>query len=141
MKTIQRIIYRNGGLKSLKECPFKVKNPPFMDLVIEYVGEGPRGFPMVSVAHYGRQNGDLMRDPDVVFEVGDAEFGEAVWGPISFRNDYAGIDQVAVFKNEKGQVKINPQLVLELKDFARLWDRNLEAQGFDKKDVEVEKFL
>jgi hypothetical protein len=28
------------------------------------------GLPAVSVAHYGEQNGDLMRDPEMCFEIG-----------------------------------------------------------------------
>lgn len=31
-----------------------------------------------------------------------------------------------------GQVKISPKLVLDLKAFARVWDKNLEQQGFLK---------
>ena len=41
-----------------------------MRLVIEHVGTGPRGMPAVSVAHFHEQEGDLMRDPDMIFEVG-----------------------------------------------------------------------
>jgi hypothetical protein len=40
-----------------------------MRLVIEHVGTGLRGGELVSVAHYGVQNGDPMRDPEIVFEV------------------------------------------------------------------------
>ncbi len=40
-----------------------------MTLVIEDTQErGPNGLPAISVAHYGEQNGDLMRDPEMVFE-------------------------------------------------------------------------
>jgi hypothetical protein len=48
-------------------------NPPYMALVIEATDEsGPCGLPAISVCHYGEQNGDLMRDPEMCFELGFA---------------------------------------------------------------------
>ena len=42
-----------------------------MALVIEATDEsGPCGLPAISVCHYGEQNGDLMRDPEMCFELG-----------------------------------------------------------------------
>ena len=38
-------------------------------LAIEPIGSGPGGGELVSVAHYDDQAGDLMRDPEIVFEV------------------------------------------------------------------------
>jgi hypothetical protein len=44
-----------------------------MELVIEAMDEsGPCGLPSISVAHYGEQNGDAMRDPEMCFELGFA---------------------------------------------------------------------
>src|SRR6266852_9699948 len=41
-----------------------------MNLVIEDTQEhGPNGLPVITVAHYGEQNGDLMRDPEMLFEM------------------------------------------------------------------------
>ena len=40
-----------------------------MVLVIEAIEPGPLGLPGLSVAHYGEQNGDLMRDPEMWFEL------------------------------------------------------------------------
>ena len=41
-----------------------------MALVIEATPEpGPTGLPAISIAHYGEQNGDLMRDPEMCFEL------------------------------------------------------------------------
>jgi hypothetical protein len=43
---------------------------PYMDLVIEAVDEpGPARVPLISVAYYGEHNGDLMRDPEMCFEL------------------------------------------------------------------------
>ena len=47
----------------------KIENPPYMPLTIEGIGTGPRKLPAVSVTHYGEQNGDLMRDPEMCFEM------------------------------------------------------------------------
>ena len=63
-----------------------------MTLVIEATGEsGTMGFPVLSVAHYGEQNGDLMRDPKMCFEIGSND--EPNLDPFYFRNDYMGVEQ------------------------------------------------
>ena len=41
----------------------------FMAACIEIIGRTGLG-PLVSIAHYYQQNGDMMRDPDVVFVIG-----------------------------------------------------------------------
>jgi hypothetical protein len=54
-----------------------------MALVIEATDEsGPCGLPAISVCHYGEQNGDLMRDPEMCFELGLA--GEAHLNPFYY---------------------------------------------------------
>ncbi|MCH7761821.1 hypothetical protein IIA15_10560 [candidate division TA06 bacterium] len=144
MKTVQTIIDQNGGLEALKENGLKVKVPSYpsiMELVIEYIGEGPRGLPAVSVAHYYTQNGDLMRDPEMVFEVGDPTFGDFQWGPTYFRQDGGlAIEQEAVFTDpETKKVMVRPKLIKSLRSFARTWSKNLKAQGFLDADATVEK--
>jgi len=70
----------------------KINNPPYMELVIEATDEsGPSGLPVVSVAHYGLQNGDPMRDPEMCFELGFA--GWAHLKPFYWRNDYVAVEQ------------------------------------------------
>ena len=65
MQTILQILERAGGYRST--LSLKIENPPFMELVIEATDEsGPCGLPAISVAHYGEQNGDLMRDPEML---------------------------------------------------------------------------
>jgi hypothetical protein len=45
-----------------------------MALVIEAMDEsGPCGLPAISVAHYGEQNGDAMRNPEMCFDLGIAQ--------------------------------------------------------------------
>ena len=71
MKTVLRILQAAGGWHhGLSLC---IENPPYMPLCIEAVDEsGPCGLPALSVAHYGEQNGDAMRDPEMCFELGFA---------------------------------------------------------------------
>jgi Domain of unknown function (DUF6908) len=127
MKTVAKIIELHGGLDSLRQKSIRVHNPPYMRLVIEHIGEGPRGMPAISVAHYYEQNGDLMRDPEMVFEVNQA--GE--WEPVSYQQDNLNIHQEAVAV-EDGRVVLHHKLIQDLKAFARQWDRNIAAQGFLK---------
>lgn len=122
MKTVSKIIDAHGGMSWLKQDGnyIRLENPPFMRLVIEYIGDGPRGLPAISVAHYYEQNGDAMRDPEIVFEV-----TEQGWEPVSYLQDGLGIYREAVSDGT-----VSPLLVADLKAFARMWDRNIVAQGF-----------
>lgn len=79
--------------------------PGVMDLTIEKVGEG-----QLSVAHYWKQRGDMMRDPEIVFRTG----GE--WVPVQFRQDPTFLQT-----DEDG---------LEIQDFIETWEQNLRSQGF-----------
>ena len=63
MKTVQGIIEAHGGIEGLKRQYLRIERPGYMRLVIEYIGTGPRKLPLISVAHYGEQNGDAMRGP------------------------------------------------------------------------------
>ena len=125
MRNVQKIIDLRGGLEALKQRPIRLEVPGFMRLVIEHVGRGPRGGELVSVAHYGEQNGDLMRDPEIVFEVADGQ-----WQPVSIRQDYIGSYREAVSIGEDGKVYVCPAEVRDIQAFARVWDRNIKAQGF-----------
>ncbi len=68
MQTILDILKRAGGWHP--GLSLTIDNPPFMPLIIEAMDEsGPCGLPAIPVAHYGKQNGDLMRDPEMCFEL------------------------------------------------------------------------
>jgi hypothetical protein len=125
MRNVQKIIDSRGGLEALKQRPIRLQVPGFMRLVIEHVGRGPRGGELVSVAHYGEQNGDLMRDPEIVFEVAADQ-----WQPVSIQQDYIGSYREAVFVGENGKVFVRPAEVQDIASFARIWDRNIKHQGF-----------
>lgn len=71
-----------------EEKALKFTAPGYMDLCIEALGYNDHeGRPVYSVAHYGEQNGDLMRDPDVTMGV-DRETGTVE--PLTYQNDYIG---------------------------------------------------
>jgi hypothetical protein len=129
------------NLKRLRELLPKgrdhiaIENPPFMRLVVERVSEN-----QISLCHYGEQNGDLMRDPEVVLVI---EGSEAK--PVYFRNDYAGVEH-ATQEGLFGDVPVKPQRQKDLDVFVSMWLRNLRDQGFleraqqlkaEKPEVEV----
>ncbi len=126
MKNIQKIIELFGGMGRLPDDYIRLETPGYMRLVIEAIGPGPRGFPSVSVAHYGEQNGDAMRDPEMTFEIA----ADGTWHPTTFQNDYVGLFQEAVFQDDAGRVLIRPRLVAELKSFGRIWNQNIKDQGW-----------
>ena len=135
MQTILRILKQAGGWHH--GLYLKIDNAPFMELVIEAVDEsGPRGLPALSVAHYGEQNGDLMRDPEMCFELGFA--GGAHLNAFYWRNDYVGIEQWSRFIQE-GNYCYHRALHAQHEAFAKTWDRNLRQQGFA--DVFTEKCI
>ena len=126
MQTILRILKQAGGWHH--GLYLKIENPPYMTLVIEATDEsGPCGLPSISVAHYGEQNGDLMRDPEMCFELGLAN------GPhlnaFYYRHDYVGVEQwsrTIVRENYVYLVSLHQQH----ERFAKVWDNNLRLQGF-----------
>lgn len=128
MKTILAILQKAGGWHP--GLYLKIENPPYMELIIEGVDEsGPCGLPALSVAHYGIQNGDAMRDPEMCFELGLA--GGAHLNVFYYRNDYAGIEQWSRFIQE-GTYCYHTQLHQQHEGFAKLWDNNLRVQGFSE---------
>jgi len=126
MLTILAILTRAGGWDP--GLYLRIENAPYMTLVIEATGElGPMGMPVLAVAHYGEQNGDLMRDPEMCFEIGSG--GEPLLDPFYFRNDYLGVEQWS--RNlVRGQYVALTALHKQHKQFAIEWDNNLRLQGF-----------
>lgn len=125
MKTVIKIIEALGGMEKLRNHPIKIQNEPYMPLCIEFIGEhGPRGFPVVSVFHHYMQNGDLMMDPDMTFEVSPNG-----WLPLTYRQDGLGIYQEAVYR-EDGNLMLSKRLIRELENFAAQWDGNIKTQGY-----------
>jgi len=90
---------------------YKLEADGFMDLTVETWKEKDNA--VISMCHYGEMNGDLMKDPDILFAVsktGDIQYRE-------FQNDYTA------FYSEDHK---------EIKDFMEnTWIPNLIAQGHE----------
>ncbi len=89
----------------------------FMDLSIEWIGDN-----RLAIAHYGKQNGDLMADPDMELIV---DFDKKEVLPATYQNDYLGVYQEVYLENNQW----SPKLSRELTSFLNTWLRNLEFQG------------
>ena len=108
----------------------RITVPEYLPLSVEEIGISQDGHRLVSLCQYGEQNGDLMRDCDLVFMVTDLPDGAAA-EPVSFRNDYLGIVQDVYRYDETGRrTHVVPSLKQELKEFAQNWFGVLREQGF-----------
>jgi len=98
----------------------KFKSPGLMDLNVDKLTEDT-----IALAHNGKQNGDVMSDPDVEVKIyPDLKAAEA----LTFQNDYLGIFQEVY--PEPG--KYYPKLKKELNDFLNDWLKNMiEVQKYE----------
>ncbi|MBA2224671.1 DUF6908 domain-containing protein [Thermogemmata fonticola] len=126
MNNVKQIIELLGGFERLMHEPIRLTVEGFMPLNIEYIGTGPRGGLLLSIMHHYTQHGDLMRDPDLVVEVIQAEDR---WLPVSYQQDSLGIYQEAVSVEGEKLVE-RSRLVADLLRFMGQWDRNLGEQSF-----------
>lgn len=80
---------------------------------------------MYSLTHYYKQNGDMMRDPDVVLFRDE----RGRWFPVTFRRD-GGVPvyTVALEMDATGITGVYRRRYASVRDFVRLWLRNLRAQ-------------
>ena len=99
-------------------------NPALMPVVVEKVGHLTGYGEIISIAHYGKQNGDLMADPEMTFVIVNGEYF-----PISFKNDYVGLYQEVFSYNEEGEPEaIDKKLQSNLTTFANQWMRSIQEQ-------------
>ncbi len=121
METTIREILKKAGLESafdkFGDFHLKVENQHYMDLVVERHGE------RVSVAHYGEQNGDAMRDPEMEFILPN-------WMPAWIQQDYLGRYDEAISFDADGQLLVRSKLLAGLVSFSATWARNIKAQKF-----------
>jgi hypothetical protein len=128
METILRILERAGGYRPT--LYLRVENPPYMVLVIEAMPEpGPLGLPAISIAHYGKQNGDLMRGPEMCFELAKPLDSGIILDPYYWRNDYVGVEQFSR-AIVRGHYVALSQLHQQHQHFASTWDSKLDLEGF-----------
>jgi len=116
------------GLQVVGDSKTIANNDSFMSVIVEFTGTYGEAS-IFSVSHYGEQNGDLMCDPDMTFLLGT---GGQVY-PLSYRNDYAGVDQIAVRLETSSKIRFNEKLQYVLVGFAQDWFRSIN----DQKDLGV----
>jgi hypothetical protein len=128
MRRVLQIVKEAGGLENFNWV--RIENPPFMPLVIELLAElGPNGHRALSIAHYGEQNGDTMRDPEICAEVVVKNGAMKLW-PYYFRNDYVGVERWNRRCDSDGSIFCRPRETRDLERFMELWDANIHDQGF-----------
>ena len=107
-------------------CKIDGRPGTFMALCVERIGEvhwGGSVFPLWSFAHYGEQNGDAMRDPDVVM----LEAGTGLY-PVSFRNDYLGVDNESLVYEDGKVSGCRLKMQASITSFCATWAGNLKDQ-------------
>ena len=108
-------------------CKIDGRPGTFMALCVERIGTVDYYgaiFPLWSFAHYGEQNGDAMRDPDVVMMDGD----KLGLYPVSFRNDYLGVDNESLVYEDGRVTGHRPKMQASITSFCATWARNLKDQ-------------
>lgn len=115
--TIRQLVEAAGLAAEFESCRasgesfhLAITNSPYMRLVVEIVTKGE-----VSIAHYYTQNGDAMRDPEIVFN--------ASWLPVEITQDPLGIHRRAS----------DGYYLRGVQDLARMWATNIRHQGFVKR--------
>ena len=109
MKTVKKIL-ESHGIEAPDDMElgehYQIEGQG-MDLTIEKIGEN-----RLSVAHYYKQRGDLMRDPEIVFNTSNDNWTpvEYTQHPHIYQRDRDGLPEVA--------------------EFAQQWSDNLEKQGY-----------
>ena len=111
------------ALLALQTSKIDNTDEAYMPVYIEIIDRSET-YNHISLAHYGEQNGDMMRDPEMLFAL-----HKETWQfiPYYYRNDYCGIEEDSVRWSEDG-IALNPRLQAEHTTFANQWLRNIAAQ-------------
>ena len=111
------------ALLALKTTKIDNTDGVYMPVHIELI-DRTENYHHFSLAHYGQQNGDAMRDPEMLFAL---HKDSQQFIPYYYRNDYCGIEQYSVKWTTEG-VLLNRRLQVEHTAFANQWLRNIAAQ-------------
>lgn len=109
-----------------EEYATKLDRSEFMPVYIEIVYKVSGSEEHVSIAHYGQENGDLMRDPEMIF-FHDRKDGKAY--AMNYRNDYGGTWEVSIKEGDDGRPsQVNQARQRKHTEFAELWLKNIKHQ-------------
>ncbi|WP_062052970.1 DUF6908 domain-containing protein [Aquimarina longa] len=98
----------------------------YMPLSVEKIDE-IEGYELYSLAHYGKQMGDLMADPEMCFLLAQNE-NDAIVIPYSFRNDYLGICTTDILF-ENGKIRgVRKKAIAKNVAFANTWLETIKQQ-------------
>jgi hypothetical protein len=113
-----KVLNRLWELADKNDGYYKLNNDPtFTPLTIEIIGRDE-----LSICHYGEMNGDLMRDPEMVFWKFNGN-----WLPTYFRNDYGGVEDWSI-RHEFERVEIDNRVNRSHIEFSNLWLSNIMLQ-------------
>ena len=124
MKTLDRRaaeIFRS--MLALQTTKIDNSDGTYMPVYLELIGRIDN-YNFFSLAHYGQQNGDAMRDPEMIIALHKESLQ---FIPYYYRNDYMGMEQYSVRWTEEG-VLLNRRLQADHTVFANQWLRNIATQ-------------
>lgn len=122
---IEKILEAHNLLADYQASPeFYVKftQPSFDPLVIERHGE------QVVVGHYFIQNGDVMADPEIVFDY-------ATWTPLELTQHPVGVYR-SKFHYRDGVQYVDTRFDAAVRPLVEIWANNLVHQGWTSADTE-----
>jgi hypothetical protein len=118
---IEKILRGHGLLEEFREgseFAVRIQNEPYLPLTIE------RHDSQITVTHYFVQNGDMVADPDMEFELVAGE----TWIPVAIQ--FATGHYRRAMEIRDGKRFVNPREVREQIQFSRMWAQNLAIQNF-----------
>ena len=130
-RAISDLLYFNGLFdlfQAATDFHLRLKNEPWLALVVERHGDE------VSVTHYIEQNGDLLRDPEMVFSLRAVTVAMPQfegWVPLTTEPGGFGRVYPTIKHDAEGKLAgYYPRAMKDAYAFSALWARNLRSQGF-----------
>ena len=123
--SIERILQAHGLLEDFNtntEFHARFEKGGYDPLVIERLGSE-----RVSVAHYFVQNGDLMADPDIVFDF-------ETWCPIEITQAPVGVYRRKFFERN-GKQYVDVSFHRDVMALVNVWAKNLRFQAWENAEL------
>lgn len=130
-KTANKILkILTDGLNDETRSRKIMNSTSFMPVSVEYLYSTHEG-DFFSVAHYYEQNGDLMRDPEIVFlrKENKIEKGCLSFYPTSFIQDNIGVyKEFLKYDDNNKIIAFNAKSQSSCSSFCTLWMKNIKEQ-------------